>query len=137
MIHSYSILFSVLLLCACHTAPSKTQPTTTASNTHNCDTAAGYVWSTFKNSCVLPYEAGITLLPIDVTLDPRQAAFLIFNEDETQAEVFIPGREGSFILERKGQEGGYTWVSGKLTVFAWKGYVLQESGKTLYHGDKF
>ncbi len=137
MIRNTSLLFLTLFISACHTAPSKTQPANAASNTHNCDTSAGYVWSTFKNSCVLPYEAGITLLPIDVTLDPRQAAFLIFNEDETEAEVFIPGREGSFILERKGQEGGYTWVSGKLTVFAWKGYVLQESGKTLYHGDKF
>ena len=137
MFHSYSLLFAVLLLSACHNVPSKTPPITASTNTHDCNTSAGYVWSTFKNSCVLPYEAGITLLPIDVSLDPRQAAFLIFNEDQTEAEVFIPGREGSFILQRKGQEGGYTWVSGKLTVFAWKGYVLQESGKTLYHGDKF
>ncbi len=106
-------------------------------DTHDCIASAGYVWSSLLNECVRPYEAGITLLPVDVNLDPRQAAFLIFNEDQTEAEVFIPGREGSFILQRKGQEGGYTWVSGKLTVFAWKGYVLQESGKTLYHGDKF
>lgn len=134
---TYFILFITLFTCACHTAPSRTQPSDAAKDTPDCNTSAGYVWSNLLNECVLPYEAGVTLLPIDETLDPRQAAFLIFNKDETEAEVYIPGREGSFILQRKGQEGGYTWVSGKLTVFSWKGYVLQESGKTLYHGDKF
>lgn len=135
--YSYTILFSSLLLCACHTAPSKTAVNGADKKIHDCITSAGYVWSNLKNECVLPYEAGITLLPIDVSLDPRLAAFVIFNDDQTEAEVYMPGREGSVILQRKGQEGGYTWVSGKLTVFAWKGYVLQESGKTLYHGDKF
>ena len=137
MMHTCKILFIALILCACHPAPSKTQMTGADRDNHDCITSAGYTWSVLLNECVRPFEAGITLLPADESLDPTLAAFLLFNEDQTEAEVYIPGREGSTILQRKGQEGGYTWVSGKLTVFAWKGYVLQESGKPLYHGDKF
>jgi hypothetical protein len=101
---------------------------------HGCLTAAGYTWSQVKNECVRIFEAGIRLNPQDSSLDQTTSAFIIFNNDQSKAELFLPGQEGSLLLDRTGTEGNYQWIHGDYALSAWKGYVLKQDNRTLYHG---
>ncbi len=101
---------------------------------HGCLTAAGYTWSQVKNECIRIFEAGIRLNPQDTSIDQTTSAFIIFNKDQTIAELFLPGQKGSLLLERTGTEGNYQWINGEFALSAWKGYLLKAGGKTLHHG---
>ncbi len=101
---------------------------------HGCLTAAGYTWSQVKQSCVRVFESGIRMNPQDARLDQTTSAFIIFNDDQTVAELFLPGQKASLLLERTGTEGNYQWKNGDYALSAWKGYVLKAGNRTLYHG---
>ncbi|SEW12380.1 hypothetical protein [Kaistella antarctica] len=66
-----------------------------------------------------------------------EKAYLIFNEDESKVEVFLPENSKGFIYERKGTEGNYTWTDGLNELIQWKGYVLRtlKQAKPLFAGD--
>ncbi|WP_417429432.1 hypothetical protein [Halpernia sp.] len=66
-----------------------------------------------------------------------EKAYLVFNEDQSKAELFLPNEKLGTILERKGSEGNYTWTDGKLELIQWKGYVLRtlKQGNNLFAGD--
>lgn len=131
-----------LLLFACQIPLSKNEPNKKPAeqkvgadkDTHGCLTSAGYTWSVVKDSCVRLFEAGIRLQPQDTAMDQTVSAFIIFNTDQTKAELFLPGKEGSLLLERKGEEGTHSWESGNVKLFPWKGYVLKDGDKTIFHG---
>lgn len=102
---------------------------------HGCLIAAGYTWSQVKKECVRIFESGIRLNPQDTSLDQTTSAFIIFNEEQTVAELFLPFEKGSLLLERTGAEGNYQWKYGDYALSVWKGYVLTVGNKTLYHGE--
>lgn len=67
----------------------------------------------------------------------KEKAYLVFNDDQSKAEIFLPNEKLGTILERKGSEGDYTWTDGKYELIQWKGYVLRtlKQGINLFAGD--
>ncbi len=69
---------------------------------HGCITSAGFSWSELQQTCVQLWEAGVRLNPIEVKGDDSViSAFVLFNKDESKAEIVLPKKEGSVILDRK------------------------------------
>lgn len=66
-----------------------------------------------------------------------EKAYLVFNEDQSKAEIFLPNQKIGTILNRKGTEGNYTWTDGNYELISWKGYVLRtlKDAKPLFGGD--
>ena len=62
---------------------------------HGCITSAGFSWSELQQTCLQLWEAGVRLDPI--------SAFVLFNKDESKAEVVLPNKEGSVILDKKSE----------------------------------
>ena len=70
---------------------------------HGCITSAGFSWSELQQTCVQLWEAGVRLDPIEVKEgDAVISVFVLFNEDESKAEVVLP-KEGSVILDKKSE----------------------------------
>ena len=71
---------------------------------HGCITSAGFSWSELQQTCVQLWEAGVRLDPIEVKEgDAVISAFVLFNKDESKAEVVLPNKEGSVILDKKSE----------------------------------
>jgi len=100
---------------------------------NGCLASAGYVWSKVNKECVKGFS-GIQLNPIDKTNneDETLSAYVLFNEDASQAEVFLPNAS-SIILTRSTE--GKPWVFQDWQLIAWKGYVLKKAGESKYSGD--
>ena len=71
---------------------------------HGCITSAGFSWSELQQTCVQLWEAGVRLDPIEVKEgDAVISAFVLFNKDESKAEIVLPKKEGSVILDKKSE----------------------------------
>ena len=65
---------------------------------HGCITSAGFSWSELQQTCVQLWEAGVRLDPIEVKQgDEVISAFVLFNKDESKAEIVLPNKDGSVI----------------------------------------
>jgi hypothetical protein len=101
---------------------------------NGCLSSAGYVWSKVNNECVKGYS-GIQLNPMNVANneDETASAYVLFNEDASMAEVFLPNETTSIVLTRSTE--GKPWVYKDWQLIAWKGYVLKKGGDNKYMGD--
>jgi len=101
---------------------------------NGCLSSAGYVWSKVNNECVKGYS-GIQLNPMNVANneDETASAYVLFNEDASMAEVFLPNDTTSIVLTRSAE--GKPWVYKDWQLIAWKGYVLKKGGENKYMGD--
>lgn len=101
---------------------------------NGCLSSAGYVWSKVNNECVKGYS-GIQLNPMNEATneDETASAYVLFNEDASQAEVFLPKDTSSIVLTRSAE--GKPWVYKDWQLIAWKGYVLKKGGENKYMGD--
>jgi hypothetical protein len=101
---------------------------------NGCLSSAGYVWSKVNNECVKGYS-GIQLNPMNVANneDETASAYVLFNEDASMAEVFLPNETTSIVLTRSTE--GKPWVYKDWQLIAWKGYVLKKGGENKYMGD--
>ena len=71
---------------------------------HGCISSAGVSWRELQQTCVQLWEAGVRLDPIEVKQgDAVISAFVLFNKDESKAEVVLPNKEGSVILGKKSE----------------------------------
>ena len=71
---------------------------------HRCITSAGCSWSELQQTCVQLWEAGVRLDPIEVKEgDAVFSAFVLFNKDESKAEIILPNKKGSVILDKKSE----------------------------------
>ena len=71
---------------------------------HGCITSAGFSWSELQQTCVQLWEAGVRLNPVEVKGDDSViSAFVLFNKDESKAEIILPNKEGSVILDKKAE----------------------------------
>jgi len=71
---------------------------------HGCITSAGFSWSELQQTCVQLWEAGVRLNPVEVKGDNSViSAFVLFNKDESKAEIVLPNKEGSVILDKKAE----------------------------------
>src|SRR5699024_3527157 len=68
---------------------------------HGCKGSAGYTWSKLRGDCIRIFEEGSTLLAIDVDESEAVfAAFILYSDDETQLELFLPSEEESILLDK-------------------------------------
>ena len=98
-------------------------------------TTSGQTFSTVKNANVSLKDDAITLKSL--TELSTENSYLLFNDDQSKAEIFLPNAKNSMILARKGTEGNYTWADGTYELIQWKGYVLRtlKDPKPLFGGD--
>lgn len=99
---------------------------------HGCRASAGYTFSVIKNECIRVFEQKIKLDEVNPG-ESSSIAAVIFSDDETKAEVFIPGEKAGIVLLREGQDGDYKWKKGKFSV-AQKGtgFVLKKRRKIIF-----
>ena len=97
--------------------------------------AVNPTYSALKNGNISLEKDAIKLN--SMTEGSTEKAYLLFYEDQSKAEVFMPGETKSLMMDRKGTEGDYTWTDGKYELIVWKGYVLQtlKQGNKLFAGD--
>lgn len=100
---------------------------------HGCKASAGYQWSALKGKCLRLFEDAIRLNPLEGVEPSTQSAFVLFDEGQLKAELYLPGKAVQ-MLERQGEEGAQVWAAGIYRLLPWKGYVLQENGKAVYGG---
>ena len=102
---------------------------------NGCLSSAGYVWSKVNKECVKGFS-GIQLNPIDkpANEDETLSAYLLFNEDASKAEIFLPKDTTSIVLSRTGQDK--PWILNDWQLITSKGYVLKKSAKTIFSGDE-
>ncbi len=104
---------SILALAACNnaknnTSENDTQKTATEQtalggekDNHGCLVAAGETWSELKQNCIQIFSVGQRLNPIVVAKgEATISAFVLFNEEQSKAEVFLPNKEKSTVLDK-------------------------------------
>lgn len=76
---------------------------------HGCIGSAGYTWSAVRQKCIRPFEIGIKMVSV-ADPDATSAAYVVFSADSSQAELFLPGTDGTEVLDRRSlPSGGYAW----------------------------
>ncbi len=103
---------------------------------HGCIGSAGYTWSEVRQECIRPFEAGVRMLS---ATDPEATlcAYLVFSADSAQAELFLPDRETTEVLDRRNlPAGGHAWniedddtFNVRRTADRW---IIERRGTTLY-----
>lgn len=101
---------------------------------NGCLASAGFVWSKVNKECVKGFS-GIQLNPTDKpdNQDETLSAYVLFNEDASQAEVFLPKDTASIVLTRGAE--GKPWILNDWQLVPWKGYVLKKGAVTMFSGD--
>ncbi|UYW02209.1 hypothetical protein K5I29_04715 [Flavobacterium agricola] len=96
---------------------------------HGCIGSAGQTWSQLQNSCVQVFTIGIRLDPVIETADTAvSSAFIVFNSDKSQAEIFLPDADVSVILPNK---DGATYSNTEYAYDSDSG-VLYQSNTEIY-----
>lgn len=93
-------------------------------------------YSSLMNENIDLQKTAIALNPLQE--GKQKKAYLLFNGDQSKAEIFLPDETSGTIYKRTGTEGNYTWTDGQHEVIQWKGYVIRTvKDKTpLFAGDK-
>lgn len=101
---------------------------------NGCLASAGYVWSKVNKECVKGFS-GIQLNPMDKpdNEDETLSAYVLFNEDASQAEIFLPKDTTSIVLSRRAE--GEPWILNEWQLVPWKGYVLKKGNENKFAGD--
>lgn len=106
----------------------------TDKDSHGCVTSAGYKWSVLREECIRVFEEGYRLNPIDRLKedDSSKSAFVVFDENKTRAELFLPGQNNSLLLDKEGKEG--TYKNPEWELHTDKDYSLLKNGIVKYAG---
>ena len=75
---------------------------------HGCIASAGYQWSELLKDCIRPFEKGVKCVSA-TDEDTTFAAYIVFSNDSSQVELFLPKSEVRPILTR--QTEGDCWTS--------------------------
>jgi hypothetical protein len=126
-----AILFAMLSLTS--SAQDKKSPKVGADkDAHGCIASAGYSYSKLKKDCIRVFEQKIQLTEVAPTASYSSIAAVIFSDDKTSIELFLPKEKESVILKRTGKKGNYIW---KNNVYAFTGstkYVLKKGDKIIF-----
>lgn len=103
---------------------------------HGCLGSAGYTWSKVRQDCIRPFETGIRLSSATEP-DATSCAYLVFSVDSTRAELFLPDRETTEVLDRRSlPSGGYAWNIEDDDTFNVRrieqGWIIEHRGTILY-----
>jgi hypothetical protein len=100
---------------------------------NGCLSSAGYTWSKLNKECVRAFS-GIPLYPINQPEgDATFCAYILFNGSGDKAEIFLPNKDESIILERSVKNK--PWIFKQWELIPLNGYQLKESGKLVFSGD--
>lgn len=111
-------LFAAFLtLTACNSYQGTSTQTTTETtdseisiggqrDKHGCLTPAGQSWSELLQRCIRVFDDGIRLNPVTPETGAVFSAFVVFNSDQSQLELFLPKTENTTILQ-KAENGLY------------------------------
>lgn len=100
---------------------------------NGCLASAGYTWSKVNKECVKIFT-GIQLNPAkdQSNEDMVLCAYVLFNENGDQAEVFLPNEE-SIVLTK--ESNGKEWIYKDYQLVPKNGYVFRKGNEDLYIGD--
>ena len=92
----------------------------------------GKAYSELKQTCLELTTLKTKLNPLkNGAKTDGDAAYVVFNSDNSKAEIFLPKSNKGFVLE-KSKQGNWTFKN--YTLISWKGYVLQEKGVAIFGG---
>lgn len=75
---------------------------------HGCIPSAGQTWSQLRQECVQVFEVGTRLNPVEKKEGEAViSAFVLFNDDRSKAEIFLPNSESGSIILDKADDGTY------------------------------
>ena len=115
-------VISMLALAACNnnaqqqdtaaadsTAKAQEAPATGGDrDEHGCIPSAGQSWSQLRQECVQVFEVGTRLNPVEKKEGEAViSAFVLFNDDRSKAEIFLPNSESGSIILDKAEDGTY------------------------------
>lgn len=123
-----SLSVGLLVLSACTGAKNKSEagggnnPSTVEQQTvggkkddHGCLTAAGETWSELKQYCIQVFNTAQRLNTVATnTNEAVISAFVLFDDDKSKVEVFLPNSEETIILS-KGSDDTYQNETIKFT----------------------
>ena len=75
---------------------------------HGCKASAGYMWSVLQEKCIRPFELPLKLIEVGDD-GQKSAAYMQFNNDSTQVELFAKEWVGGVVLDRKKTDAGCVW----------------------------
>lgn len=112
------LLLSVSVLFACNTGQRKSEAADAEQQTaeeqlvgddrdeHGCIGSAGEIWSEMLESCVRLFDDAVRLNPVEVQEDEAViSAFVLYNEDQSKVEIFLPEMDGVSMILEKSEDG--------------------------------
>lgn len=98
----------------------------------DCLFVNGKAYSNLSQKCLLVADLKTKLNPLkDGAMTSGKPAYIIFDDSNTKAELFLPDANEGLVLEKE-SEGN--WKNGDYYLIAWKGYVVQYKGKAVFGG---
>ncbi|MFP9113329.1 hypothetical protein ACLI1A_05270 [Flavobacterium sp. RHBU_3] len=115
------------------TDTTKVMGTETETDKNGCVISAGYRWSVLKNDCIRPVEDAYRLNSVEKVEDESavKSAFVVFDEEKENAELYLPDTQTSVILKKKTDN---VYIYGAWSLHSDKGYSLKHNGVLLYVG---
>lgn len=106
----------------------QTQPKSGADrDSHGCIGSAGYTYSQLKKECIRTFEQKIQLK--EIAAKGNYTAAILFNKDQSKAEIFLKEEKNSVILNRTSKG---IWKNAAYTLTQDKGFVLSKNKKAIY-----
>jgi hypothetical protein len=106
----------------------QTQPKAGANkDVHSCIASAGYTYSQLKKECIRTFEQKIQLK--EIATKGNYTAAVLFNIDQSKAEIFLKEEKTSIILNRSSKE---VWKNATYSLTKNKRFVLSKNKKAIY-----
>jgi len=99
----------------------------TDKDTHGCIASAGYTYSQLKKECIRTFEQKIQLK--EMATKGNYTAAVLFNKDQSKAEIFLKEEKTSLILNRSAKG---IWKNATYTLTQHKGFMLSKNKKAVY-----
>ena len=94
-----TFLFALLLAGTSALFAQQTKPKAGADkDIHSCIASAGYTYSELKKECIRTFEQKIQLK--EIATKGNYTAAVLFNKDQSKAEIFLKEEKKSLILNR-------------------------------------
>jgi len=92
----------------------------------------GQSFSELEQTCLELATLNIKLNPLkDGATTKGKPAYILFDKDKNQTELFLPNRDKGIVLHKTNQGN---WANDEFIVISWKGYVVQQNGKAVFGG---
>ena len=96
-------------------------------DTYGCIASAGYTYSQLKKECIRTFEQKIQLK--EIATKGNFTAAVLFNKDQSKAEIFLKEEKTSVILKRTAKG---IWKNATFTLMKNKGFVLSNNKRAVY-----